>query len=297
VAYSSYHAFTSADGGLTWNEENSGGKFCDSAEPSTAELTLEPSGLRFRYQPGQNIESSSDGIQWQVAYQLAPMTEADNAYYQKVLTGSSIMRETPLGGIVDAQHGSVIFAMGHEGVLVRRSSGDWTWVGVGSYRKIEVPPLSFMATVLEGEIVLAVALIFLILSFGAFIRRRHWIWTALIWTGWVGWGLLPMIFPPALSTLYMASFTILGVYVIAVLAFLMSVIGGTMLVRDSTPTFWKLLGVALVGGLLYFLPYGLWAFNLLPQYYVAESLAFVLGCAAGTGGMVLVRNHRVTVQK
>ncbi len=267
-------------------------------EPSITELTLEPTGLRFRYQPGQNIESSSDGIHWELAYQLAPLTEADKAYYQKIQSGNPTMRETPLAGLADPQHGSVIFAMGQEGVLVRQSSGVWTWAALGSYRKVAaVSAWSFLTTVLNGEIVLAGALILLILSFGAYIRRRHWIWTGLIWTGWVGWAFLPMIFSPALSTQYLASVSIMGGYGIAALALLMSVIGSVRLARVSLATFWKLCAVALAGGLLYFAPYGLWAFNLLPQYYVAESLALVLGAGMGVFGMMLVRNREKIVQK
>ncbi len=178
MAYSAYSAYSSKDGGLTWNEGGFSVQPCGLAEPSMTELTLEPAGLHFRYQPGQNIESSSDGSHWELAYPLAPLTEADEAYYQKIHSGNPAMRATPLAGIADPQHGSVIFAMGHEGVLVRQSSGEWTWAALGSYRKIDaVSAWSFMTTVLSGEIVLAVALILLILSFGAFIRRRHWIWS------------------------------------------------------------------------------------------------------------------------
>ena len=298
IAYSAYHTYASLDGGLTWHEENFDGQFCQMEQTSVIELSQPIDGLRFRFKPGQSIESSSDGVHWTVAYSLAPLTEADRAYYQKVETGNPTMREVPLAGISDPQHGTVIFAMGHEGVLVRQASGDWAWKSVGSYHKVEAAsPWSFMTTVLSGEIVLAAALIFLILSIGALIRRRHLIWTLLIWTGWLGWGLLPIIFPPALSTLYLDSLIQMGVFVIAALAFLMSVIGSVRLIRVSPSAFWRLFGIACLGGVLYFLPFGLWAFNLLPQYYIAESLALVLGCGAGTSGMILVQNRGKTVQK
>ncbi len=298
VAYSAYSAYSSKDGGLTWNEGGFSVQVCSLAEFSMAELSQEPAGLHFRYQPGQNIESSTDGSHWELAYALAPLTEADEAYYQKVHSGNPAMRLTPLAGIADPQHGSVIFAMGHEGVLVRQSSGVWKWAALGSYRKIEAASAwSFITTVLSGEIVLAVALILLILSFGAFIRRRHWIWSGLIWTGWIGWGLMPMLFSPALSTQYMASVSIIGSYGIATLALLMSVLGGVRLASVSALTFWKLFAVAFAGGLIYFVPYILWAFNLVTQYYIAESLALVLGAGLGVTGMVLVRNHKKVVQK
>ena len=298
MAYSSYHAYATADGGLTWQEENFDGQFCPVEESSVVELSPEIDGLRFRYQPGQSIENSPDGLHWTVAYSLEPLTEADRAYYQKIQTGNPTMRAVPLAGLVDPQHATVIFAMGHEGVLVRQSNGDWTWVGVGSYLNVEATSSwAYLTTVLNGEIVLSAALILLILSLGAFLRRRHLIWTLLIWTGWLGWGLLPMIFPPALSTLYLSQMTLMGTFVIAALAFLTGVIGSLRLMRVSVITFLRLTGIALIGGILYFLPYGLWAFNLVSQYYIAESLALVLGCGAATAGMVLVQNLGKTVQK
>jgi len=298
MAYSAYSAYSSKDGGLTWNEGGFSVQLCSLAEPAMTELTLEPAGLHFRFQPGQNIESSTDGRHWELAYALAPLTEADEAYYQKVHSGNPAMHATPLAAIADPQHRSVIFAMGHEGVLVRQSSGEWTWAALGSYRKIEAASVwSFITTVLSGEIVLAVALILLIISFGAFIRRRHWIWSGLIWAGWIGWALMPMLFTPALSTQYMASVSIIGGYGIAALALLMSVLGGVRLARVSALTFWKLIAVAFAGGLIYFLPYGLWTYNLLTQYYIAESLAIVLGAGMGITGVMLVRNQQKKLYK
>ncbi len=298
VAYSSYHAYTSPDGGLTWNEANFGGQYCNLDEPGSADLRLELAGLRFRFEAGERIESSSDGVQWAVAYLLNPLTEADKAYYQKVQTGNPNMRPGPLAGLVDTQYGTIIFAMGHEGVLVRQSSGEWTWAAVGSYHKVEAASIwSRMLTVLNGEIVLGAVLVLLVLSFGAFIRRRHLFWTILIWTGWSGFAFLPMVFPPALSELYLASLSLIAALVIAALAFILSVVGTVMLVRISPVTFWRLLAVALIGGLFYFLPYGLWSINLLTGYYIAESLALIFGVTAGAVGMNLVQNRGKTLQK
>ena len=293
VARSSNHEYASQDGGLTWTEGGFGMDFCDISAAPAQELILEPAGLHFRFQPGQNIESSSDGSHWTVAYPLVPLTEADRAYYQKVQSGNPVMSEPPLGGIVDTQHGNVIFAMGFEGVLVRQSSGEWTWAAVGNYHRVEAAsPFAFIETVLSGELILAAALVFLILSFGAFIRRRHLIWSLLIWTGWLGWVLLLLVLPPALSSLYLSSVSIMGTLVIAALAFLMSVFGSIRLLRVSPVSFWRLLGIALAGGVIFLLMFVLWAFNLLSQYYVTSSLALIGGVTAGIAGMALVRNHR-----
>lgn len=296
VAYSSYYAYTTPDGGLTWNEAKFGGQYCNLNEPASADLHLESSGLSFRYEPGERIESSSDGVQWEVAYLLKPLTEADKAYYQKVLNGNPTMRPGPLAGLVDSRHGTVIFAMGHEGVLVRQASGEWTWAAVGSYHKVEAGSVwSRILTVVKGEIVLGAALVLLVLSLGAFIRRRHLFWTILIWTGWLGWAFLPMVFPPALSELYLAGLTLMAAFIIAALALILSVFGTVRLVRISTVTFWKLLAVALTGGLLYILPYGLWSINLLTGYYIVESLALIFGVVAGWVGMNLVQNRGKTL--
>jgi len=89
----------------------------------------------------------------------------------------------------------------------------------------------------------------------------------------------------------------LGGFGIAALALLMSVLGGVRLARVSALTFWKLFAVAFAGGLIYFLPYGLWAYNLLTQYYIAESLAIVLGAGMGITGVMLVRNQQKKLYK
>lgn len=141
-----FEAFTSRDGGLTWQSDGQdlpgiSGSDCTPNKKLVHELWASPDGeVRYRFDPGKTIDVSTDGGKhWEQAVDLTGIQwEPANA----AETGKSIVVQPgPLDAMVDPHSGNVLLAMGHAGVLIGLPSGEWQWVKVGPYANAELSSL------------------------------------------------------------------------------------------------------------------------------------------------------------
>jgi len=156
---SSFLSFTSRDGGLTWQEEDSEIQFtCD--KPESVWYLADPvdERIQYRFTRGVSIERSEDGgLTWRTEFNLAG-DEARQAYIH--ISGRSYYPSPvgPLDAVIHQPTGNVVAAMGHEGVVVRTSDGAWRWVAVGDLTVPELNRSEAVASLLAGESWLALGL-------------------------------------------------------------------------------------------------------------------------------------------
>ena len=297
----SFNFYASSDGGETWqgpsyysaasNPFQSGslmdGSPCRELEQKDwQELQASYSNLAFRYKSGETIQSSQDGGQtWQTAYQAQVVTQAERAYMTKTTKVNPTYQPGPLHAIEDPTNGNILFAMGPEGVLVRESSGEWRRVAVGLYRPYpSVPDFSVLQVLLGDQFILSfltALLVYVILATPRLKLSRKWmsvlLWMMVITTGLI-WLVVVLIFPPAISgyEYILVSFGLLSCGILLVVISLALTVD-LLHSPAQRPLLPALLGIALGGGALFFLPSLLWIYNILPTvaWVVCFSLLFV----------------------
>lgn len=289
VSYnSSYH---STDGGYTWQTYSELQNYaCD----TDSALMLDETGpLQYRWTQGEKIERSADGgATWTVDYPLQSPSEAQQAYINKVNPQNAMMGKGPFGAVEDPHTGNIIFAMGHEGVLVRDSAGNYTWVGIGSYNNTVLGPIppGGQFTLLQGELFLAVATLMLAFSTLALRDHRRW-WRILkLSIGWPIWLFSLFVLPPAVSSgAYTEMFiflAVLGALAWGLLCLLDDAIG---YIRSKRPPSGRTILLSLLAGAGYLLPLLLWAFELLPGYTNAAIVSLGLVIIILLAGLLLPR--------
>ena len=210
VAASTYMNYISADGGKTWNAYG-GEPLCGwNVSQETQSTEVGNDNLRARFEPGKPIEISVDGGKsWKIGYQFKLDTQAQQTYYLKFREGNPVYRPGPFDAIFEQHTGNLLFAMGQEGILIRRPDNTWQWINVGKYKKIDYSSPN-LYILLWGEGVLALVngwLIFVFLEIMVAtdtkwqIRIGEFIFTFL---AWISLGITAFIFPPALSFGYAA---------------------------------------------------------------------------------------------
>ncbi len=293
IASAGYSSFDSRDGGLTWSEfaRNDQNCFMPVGEDQI-DLTLP--GTQIRSIAGSRIEVSTDGGKtWKVENNLAGASQAGDAYFMKTTGGNPILKPGPLAAVYDPSSGDVIFAMGHQGVLVRLPDASYQWAFVGSYHPPDLATPESFFTVLSGEMVLSFALVLILLAAWAMTARRsHWLLKVYVVLAWLVWAVATFI-SPALSGGYGLQISWMAVGVTILLALPAGIFGLVALVRGGG---WLALLIAMIGGVAFQLPYIFWYVNAIPRYTVAMTiaLAFAVICAVG---VILrgSRNHKALV--
>ena len=285
-------SYQSSDGGLTWRVGSADtltncAYFSTGSGESWQVVQSAQPGISFRYQPGQLIEISQDGGQsWQpVDSSAGQMSEAEQAYLRKTRSGNPMISPGPLDALQDPATGNVIFAMGHEGVLVYTRAGQWIWQGLGSYQPLDNFPTLEDLWVLTGDQAL-LALAAGLITLGALAMR--WLLAParmiVLALGTLAWAAVAVLLPPALSSSYGYVLTSLGLLATGLLLLPLAleiIIQLARRRRDIVPT---LLGLAMTSLLLFLLPYLLWAYNVLPDYYLATGFAAALVLAVILAG-------------
>ena len=102
--------------------------------------------VMYGYRQEDLIERSEDGGQtWVAEFRLEPLSEAERQTYAEghnpsSYTGDntkSVFAPRPLDAVFEPGSGNALFAMGHQGVLVRSAGGQWWWATLGRYRHLE----------------------------------------------------------------------------------------------------------------------------------------------------------------
>jgi hypothetical protein len=281
-ATSTYATYVSSDGGISWQDSEISGRYdCPTSARVGEPILLNGQNLRLRFFMGSSIEMSTDGGQtWQVDFNIQGSNQAQVAYYQKVHTGNAVIVPGPVDAVVDPTTGNAIFAMGHEGVLVRLADGTWQWVTVGVYHHVEFSrQIQPLVVLLGGEILSAV-----FLSFGLIntwiVRRRRWKLRILhVILVWLVWGISVLVFPPALTNSYPALISSALLLLIAIAVIPFGIENLVFLARRSPKRLIQVLLYALGGGVLFLLPYILWGLNAIPSYTLAAGFALIMNIA------------------
>ncbi len=275
IARATYSAWRSPDGGLTWEAISS-----QELQPIISSGYGKPIitdtlnvNVQYRVTPRVSIERSDDGGKtWRTEFTMTPLSEAAFTYANRRQYG---FFQGPLQGIVDPHTGNAIFAMAHEGALVRKPSGEYVWVAIGPHQHFVFnDPMGL----LQGEMILALGLGLLILATLATRVIQHpaaSIFAALAWFVWLADSVL---FPPGRSNIGYGAITAywfaIGVcIVVGILTAILVFIAAQRSLRAAA--YGLIIGV--ISAPLYFAPFYLWALNLIPNYVAAMLFAFALG--------------------
>ena len=279
IASSTYASYASQDGGETWQEYEDDERCWYSTADQNKLFQVKKDALSIQFRPGHPIQISTDnGKHWKIEYDIEPDTEAQRAYYKKYREGSPVILKGPLDAVIDSGTGNVVFAMGHEGVLIRKADSTWKWVTVGPYSRVNYQDID-LYKLLWGEGVLAISAGFLVIVvFGSKVMEGQ-IWKrigtiALTVVTWMLLGLSMFSFPPAINYGYgniVSGFVVMAVAVLTTIAviFALARLGKRGYIKK------ELLLYAIVVMVLFFFPYMLWFENILQDYNTAAWLAFI----------------------
>jgi hypothetical protein len=297
-AYAGYYTFRSTDGGLTWvSLPNQGRSACPNPWDSTTGASrnaTDPNDpqRQYRITPGENIEESLDGgATWKVVYKVPKVSEATAAARRRQLSSYAMVRPVPLDVKVDPATGNAVFAMGHSGVLVQeKATGAWQEAAVGQYMPVTVGGFADYLGLLMGEVLLGIAL--MLLSFATLTTRvlehARVLWTVALVVAWLAWAADVFLFPPAMTSGYGAALTYGAMLVLGVILLVLTVIAIVASIQHAGGHFGRRVGrpalVSVVAGLLFLLPYALWAANVLPEYLMAQLLGTILAVTAIVAG-------------
>jgi hypothetical protein len=293
TAGTGFATYQSDDGGFTWNLDKVGSGFsCERHYlPEGKEWNeipaLQPNSA-YRYRPGDSIYHSTDGEQtWQVVYDLSQISEARQVYYIKSRQGYAVYQAGPLDAMSDAASGNTLFAMGHQGVLLLSESGDWKWVPIANYRRLDpFPTLDAFSLLLGGMLYLAAGLAFLIYDTLALRWAAGPLRPVLVGLGWLAWLLVGIFFPPAQATGYGMVASSVGVIAIFVLSLPLCIEQSFRLFQRARLAMLPMAGYGLLAGVLYLLPYLLWIFSTLPQLWWATLFSLLIAAAVLVAGFL-----------
>jgi hypothetical protein len=278
--------YQSPDGGLTWQALSGVAAICPANSSTTsapANLTNPADGTIYRFNPGQGIDRSEDGgLNWHNIYTFTPLTEPDQTYLKLTHSGNIQFGSPPYAAVFDTTSGNLIVAMGLDGVLVRRSSGVWTWVAVGPYQhdSLQQAGVAGLLFLLSYQIFLAV-----LVGLGWYYTRAARIMegrAARVWAilGWIALGLVSlMLVPDVLTATYVGIAGVIGLFFMAV-ATLVALLVALIRLKGR---FFGMLPSGLLQAVLLaavcLLPYALWGVKVIPGYGLA--------LAASTGLMAI----------
>ncbi|HEY43292.1 MAG TPA: hypothetical protein G4O11_04840 [Anaerolineae bacterium] len=271
--------YLSNNGGLSWDDCAECASQCVSPSEESLVIHPEDSAIRYRYFPGERIERSEDGGDTSVEhYDLRRFRDARSAFYE--YKNSVQLLPGPFSGVIDPTSGNAVFAMGHDGVLVHKANGEWVWVAVGEYGREGRPlPSSPQELVgfLYGEFHLSV--LFGLLSIASILVERPFnagkiVALSLPWFAFF----LSWSFRPALNRLgYGGAFAVFLVYSGYFLVLLQILIFSRDHIRLHNLRLF--LTILILGFIIFYLPYILWAMTGLSSYFVASIISLVLGLA------------------
>jgi hypothetical protein len=279
--------FVSHDGGLTWRPgwlerfPSDLSAKCSHAKPT---LLVDPRDerVRYRFTSEHAVERSEDGGQTWVRELDAVLGEAEAAYYNK--TRSPLATQTypePQDAVIDERTGNLIVALGQAGVAVRTADGQWQHISLGPYSYVPLDA-GKVAALLTGELLLALVVIFLIIETSFLIATglRWWavILGILLWLLW----LFLLYLAPASDAFFFplsgsdASLLDELFYLFIVSALLLSSHALYRLSRVAWRAVFIVSLGGLLGGLLFYAMYWLWAWVKIPTYGRASLYALLL---------------------
>lgn len=288
--YANY-TFTSTNGGLFWHDSRSfidEKEFLDCESLNAHDIIKISHSLQLRWTPDDYIEvSSDDGKTWAVENDLHELDHQIRDIYikyrRKHFEHIISIKSTPINAYYDEQSGNVVFAMGHNGVLVRKPDATYTWVTVGEYGLDSLSTkFQYASYALFLELWLALATIFLVVTTSTIYIRQKTVSTLrkLIIISWIGYVAILLIHPFE----RVSDITATDVEYSHFISFWMLIIFGIPLSIGAT---WDILRnfrsvvipIALAGignGALFLFPFILWTQGRIPRYVTAYAFAVFL---------------------
>jgi hypothetical protein len=284
TAYTSSGLFVSEDGGSTWRFVERLGGIAEGCTPflSDARELADPDqpDVRYRITPHQSIEGSVDGGQtWQTEL-ASSMTEAQMEYYHTIrpklveLIGVPRPDPGPYDAVVDQQAGTLIAAMGQEGVAVRTSTGQWHYVAVGPYARVDLSLPENMVPVLQWELLAAIALAFLMLA--TMSGRHTTVWPdVLLLVAWVVWTMQLLAIVPGDDNMLLNWDALheIGLIVTSVIAVPLAIVQTWTLWGTARHALYAALAFTAAAVVLFVFIYWLWSQGSIPLHQTATFLA------------------------
>jgi peptidoglycan/LPS O-acetylase OafA/YrhL len=145
---------------------------------------------------------------------------------------------------------------------------------------------------LSGEVLLAAAAAVLVFAtLAVVVERARWPWQiVLLVLAWLLWTAIVIVFGPAPQTGYGAGISYMAMLPLGVLLFALLLIALIRLVNQKQRVL-PLIGAGVVAGVLFLLPYALWATNGIPRYLLAAIFAAVLVAACAAAGARFVAGY------
>ncbi len=288
--YAMTETYVSADG-LAWSVADTAIGGVDTAacpsqtDPWTYTVPTDGGEVVYRFHAGRRIERSEDGGEtWRIDYGLVGQ-DARAAYYQA--TRPNAYRALgPFDAAYDADSGNLVLAMGHDGVLVRTDAtepdGEWRWVPVGDYRFEPITSAGQIAVLLQSELFLALIVALLGLAMVAW-RRFHALWRVAVAVVALGVPLVLAMLRPATIDSYGALLAFIAVGILGLLAIPLAILAGVRLHgrrAGTSSALWRALGLAVVSGVLFLVPFVLWGVGVMPFYAIAMWAAIIVAVVA-----------------
>jgi hypothetical protein len=197
----------------------------------------------------------------------------------------------PFDAVVDSRTGHLIVAMGHDGVLVRTSNGEWHWTSVGPYSLRVITRDEVLELLVQEELI--VALLLVVLSLPTLIHPvrndAKCLETSLLAFAWVVWGSAAVIFMPWSRSV--GSYLNFGGLGLSISLLISGLIAGSFSLVDFFSVYEEkrrallpICTIAFIVGALFFLPYILWADGTLPRHGTAMLFALILTICSVVAG-------------
>jgi hypothetical protein len=301
--------YASENGGLTWHQGDSmwRGDIRDvDHEPGQAWELADPDdpNIIYKFIPNGSIQRSTDGGSTWTTEVDVHWTQAQVAYEYVVPQRLNRFRGGPFDAVINKRHGTVVVAMGGEGILTRTKGGKWLWVSVNNSLTgnewTDLSPRSNLDTpekflrVLMPQFWLAVSLLFLTPGFlGYFANRKFPSTKSLVWGFFalVTWWVIFIYTPIGTDAFGHTLFKTYSAWPLLVFTIIFTLFGlnGIIGYFKTIPALvWLTMLIAVT---LFLLPFVLWSQNLIPDLIVASILAGLLSWLAIGWGCFLVYRY------
>lgn len=288
LGQSPFACFLSTDGGLTWSSVRPEPCFVESdLDPQPVVDHADPDTL-WRFHPGEPIELSTDGgATWTPEYIPPVVGEAEQVYQRRISSGGWASGQGPFDALVDPETGHVVFAMGTQGVLVRVNPSEWIRIDVGEYAHRSLASDGGQVFLVIGEFLLGFNAGLLVLSVLSLRGSRRWFPVTVTAVTAALWLAVLIVLSPALlsADVYAWPIPFMAIALITVICVVSAAVAAFRLQRQSTRV---LVRAALVAGalmLLFPIPYLLWTYDVIHDYFNAMVVAVLLTGVAAVFGM------------
>ena len=271
-------SYRTLDGGLSWQTDSSSSDWQNCTYNNPKQQVTDPLNrdIIYRFNAGAKIERSADqGKSWLLDSSLTLNSQAQQVYASGRHGQDPLGISGPLDVIGDPVTGNVLFAMGHDGVLVRKADASWAWSAVGHYDHKELFREGWVFNLLRGEAWLAFDLVLLLLGTWTvrLVKTKRKLWIFALGISWLCWGIVTILFPHALTSSYVLPIPSGLLIVTTLLSLPIAIVSAIWLARDASLLLYGLF--AAITGFLFFLSYYLWGINLLHDYTMARLFALL----------------------